>query len=124
MCAIITCYILIGFITANSKTSAASSNESKIRDRKLQRKVSITIITDFIYWVPCIVTCLLHFSGTIDAPEYYTLFSIVVLPINSSINPLIYGSRIGEMVGFCRRGISRFGPSVKSSFIGSLVLVS
>ena len=72
-----------------SRTSATSK-----RNRKLQQKVSIIIATDFICWVPFVILCWLHFTGTVNGAPYYPLFSVVILPINSVINPLLYSNVI------------------------------
>ena len=56
----------------------------------MNRKIAIIIFTDFCCWIPFIVTCALHTLSIIDASRWYALFSIVVLPINSVINPMLY----------------------------------
>ena len=68
------------------------------RNRKLQRKVSIIILTDFLCWVPFITVCGFHSLGIMDASPWYALFSIVILPINSVINPLLYDNTITDSV--------------------------
>ena len=60
------------------------------RNQKLQRKVATIIITDFLCWVPFVFVCFLHFFEVLDATPQYGLFSIVLLPINSVINPFLY----------------------------------
>ena len=74
-------------MSSASKTSITMSSK---RDRKLQTKVSIIIATDFICWIPFIVVCGLHCLEVIDAAPWYPVFSIIILPFNSVINPLLY----------------------------------
>ena len=74
------------------------------RARTLQRKIAVIISTDFLCWVPFIIICILHFSETVDATRYYGLFSIVVLPINSLFNPLIYDNTFTRIWEKLRRG--------------------
>jgi hypothetical protein len=38
------------------------------------------------------VISLFHVAGVLDATSWYSLFSIIFLPINSVINPIIYDS--------------------------------
>ena len=86
-------YIVIGFLSMKSSKSVANARDDKqtrARNRRMNRKIAIIIGTDFLCWVPFIVTCALHFLEVIDATEWYSLFSMVILPINSVINPLLY----------------------------------
>ena len=65
------------------------------------------IITDFMCWVPFIVVCGLHYLSVFDATPWYSLFSLVVLPINSLINPLLYNEEIAKLLGnVCTRLIT------------------
>ena len=110
---LITCsYIIINFITRAS--SAASSDDSTANDRtrKMQRKITVIILTDFLCWVPFIVIGMLHFGGTIDATNYYGLCSIVVLPLNSVVNPMLYD---GSIVDILTTGVSRVITIVRAS---------
>ena len=56
----------------------------------LQRKIGLIIFSDFLCWTPFILICILHYTQKINATPYYSFFSIVVLPINSLINPILY----------------------------------
>ena len=49
------------------------------RRRKLNFKVSIIILTDFLCWIPFITVSLLHYLDLIDATLWYPLFSILSL---------------------------------------------
>ena len=99
--AITMAYIIIHFISTKS-SSQFSVNEAnkqlKSRNKRLQRKITLIIGTDFCCWIPFIVMCFLHSLEVTDASPYYSLFSIVVLPINSVINPLLYDDTIGVLV--------------------------
>ena len=90
-------YILIGFISFKSSKSLTKSKGNKQiaqRNRKMNMRISIIITTDFLCWVPFIVICVLHSLEVLDATPWYSLFSIVILPINSVINPLIYDDTV------------------------------
>ena len=86
----------------NSSTPAASpkTNRSahRARNRKLRVKTGAIIGTDFVCWIPLILVCLLHHGRYVDARPFYPFFSVVILPINSLINPLLYDSRILESI--------------------------
>ena len=81
--------------SANSLNGLANNknkmeNPTKKANAKLQRVTQWIIFTDFACWVPFIITCCLHYVDIIDATPWYSIFSILVLPINSVINLLIY----------------------------------
>ena len=101
------CFIIISisYITINAKTIISSktlagpqNRELANRNRKLQLKVSVIILTDFLCWVPFTIVCFLHYVEFIDATLWYPLFSSIILPINSVINPLLYDAILGEFL--------------------------
>ena len=99
--AITASYIFINFVSITSTNQFRESAQMKhIRQRntRLQRKISFIIATDFLCWVPFLIMCFLHSLLVIDASNYYSFFSIVVLPINSVINPLLYDDSISNII--------------------------
>ena len=98
------CFLFIStsyfFITIMSVSSSKSIVNKQInnRNRRLQRKISIIIATDFCCWIPFVVICCLHSLSVMDATPWYSLFSIVILPINSVINPLLYDSTLSQYI--------------------------
>ena len=105
-------YIFINFVARDSGT-ACSNNSQQQRQIVMQRKITVIILTDFLCWVPFILVSLLHFSGLMDATKYYGFFSIVALPINSVLNPLLYD---GSLVDIIRSGQAHFKRIVVSLF--------
>ncbi|KAL5269488.1 hypothetical protein ACHWQZ_G003092 [Mnemiopsis leidyi] len=86
-------YITVHFIVARSaKRSITEKGKGKSSNKNaaLNRKIAMMITTDFICWIPFIIICTLHYTECMDATPYYSLFSIVFMPINSVINPLLY----------------------------------
>ena len=86
------CYLIVFIITSTSSSSLCervTGDHVRNRNQRLQRKVSIIILTDFLCWVPFIIICLLHTTEVVDASPWYALMSILILPINSVINPLL-----------------------------------
>ena len=94
------CYIVITYKTKKSiRRSGQHHNPERLRnDRAIQNKIMIIISTDFICWVPFIVICALHNLLYIDASSWYASFSMVVLPLNSVINPLVYDKALTDFV--------------------------
>jgi hypothetical protein len=98
------CFVLIaaayGAIAAASRKSVRTLQktgncpDTKIIDNnsRLQRVTQAIIFTDFICWVPFIVVSFLHLSGAINATSWYSFITILVLPINCVVNPVLYDS--------------------------------
>ena len=108
-------YVVIGFIShksSKSLTQSGGNQQVSQRNRKMNRKISIIILTDFLCWIPFIVICALHSAEVLDATPWYSLFSIIILPINSVINPLIYDDTISNLIS---RPVEKISTSVSSS---------
>ena len=99
------CFILMSFsyialLLNRRKTSINTSGGN--RPVKLQIKVSIILLTDFLCWVPFIIISAAHNLRHLDATNWYVPFAMIMLPLNSVINPLIYDDYIGKLFGkFC-----------------------
>ena len=102
-------YVAVFLITSTSSSSSSQSvaGIAQKRNRRLQRKLSFIILTDFLCWVPFIVICFLHTTGSIDASPWYALLSILILPINSVINPVLYNNNIIKEVKKLIRRLNR-----------------
>ena len=101
--AITNCYGMIIFrakASAKSVQSMMACQEKSIDKHtlRLQKKVTRIILTDLLCWVPFLLICLLHSLEVLDATFLYPFFSIIVLPINSMINPLIYDDFIRKHI--------------------------
>ena len=84
-------YILVHLIVnKSSKRAAADKDKGSNKNATLNRKITLMITTDFLCWIPFIIVCLLHYTGVMNATPWYALFSIVFIPLNSVINPLLY----------------------------------
>ena len=61
----------------------------------VQRKIFRIIFTNFLTWIPVCILSFLRLSDTeatmIDG-EVYQVAAIVLLPINSAINPVLYSN--------------------------------
>ena len=84
------CYMLINYRTKTTSTVLTTGREVRKRNNKLQRKISLIIATDFLCWLPVAIISCLHSGAVNDATPYYSLISIVFLPINCVINPVLY----------------------------------
>ena len=109
-----TCFLVISasYLMVNAITMRSAAKVGKSNIGQLQRKISFIIGTDFLCWFPFIIVCLLHFYRVLDATQFYPEFSILILPINSLVNPLLYDSnnffvkmpkKVGTVALQCKR---------------------
>ena len=57
----------------------------------MQRRIARLIITDFLCWVPITTMAFMHFSEIVNLDGIvYVISAIVLLPINSVLNPILY----------------------------------
>ena len=106
-------YLTIFYKTRASTSGMTANKQLRRRNNKLQVKVGLIILTDFVSWIPFVVVCFLHFGGLIEATPWYPLFSIILLPINSAINPILYNDLVLKVFTSIVRNGSQF---VRSSF--------
>ena len=102
-------YLLIGILSRRSSKSLASSKNNRQiaqRNNRMNQRIAIIITTDFLCWVPFILICILHSLEVIDATPWYSIFSMVILPINSVINPLLYDDVVTRTIGAPIRSMS------------------
>ena len=68
-------YVAVFLITSTSSSPSSQgvAGIARKRNKRLQRKLSFIILTDFLCWVPFIIISFLHTMGTIDASPWYAL---------------------------------------------------
>ena len=102
-------YLFIGILSRRSSKSLASSKNNRQiaqRNNRMNQRIAIIITTDFLCWVPFILICILHSIEVIYATPWYSIFSMVILPINSVINPLLYDDVVTSTIGAPVRALS------------------
>ena len=106
------CYTLIMIFVRKSSTESGSAQirQKENEMRAMQNKIGLMIVTDFLSWVPFILASALHNLKIVDATDWYIIFAVLLLPINSFINPLIYDNHLNgaiisifKKIIFCRR---------------------
>jgi hypothetical protein len=120
------CNIIIGTLPVRSSNSISTRNDDQARKRmnRTNRMISIIVTTYFLCWLPFIVICMLHYIEILDATPWYSTFSMVILPINSIINPLLYNDVVRKYVWNLllrsNTAISRLDTSLTSFINASL----
>ncbi|XP_067041831.1 uncharacterized protein [Acropora muricata] len=87
---ILVAYIVM-FITVRNTSNKVRSTNLK-RESQMARRMFFIVLTDFLCWMPVILIGLLSVLGKFDDPEKqaYIWIAVFVLPVNSSINPILY----------------------------------
>ncbi|KAL5268772.1 hypothetical protein ACHWQZ_G002579 [Mnemiopsis leidyi] len=103
-----TSYIRITIQTWKSSSSSGQNSnlENVRRKEKIEQKISLIIATDFICWIPFLVVCALHNFQFIDATNWYVYVAMVLLPVNSVLNPLLYDDTISGFLAPTSRKVS------------------
>ena len=64
----------------------------------MQWKIFRLIATDFACWVPISILSFLSISGVTLSEEAHVVSAVVLLPINSALNPLLYSDVFSHVV--------------------------
>ena len=71
----------------------------------MHKKIYRLMATDFCCWIPITIMVFINFSGTPVSDIAYVISAIVLLPINSALNPILYSDIIDKlMLMLCNRG--------------------
>eukprot|EP00057_Strongylocentrotus_purpuratus_P029628 XP_011684102.1 PREDICTED: relaxin receptor 2-like [Strongylocentrotus purpuratus] len=87
---ILVCYILI-FIKASRSSAKVRNSQSNKQETKLAFRMALLVATDLACWMPVIIMGILSQTGAVKLdPSLYAWTVILIVPINSSINPFLY----------------------------------
>jgi len=94
-------YIAAAYVTiyrrSTRNTLARTSQQTSAQAQAMYRKITVLIATDMICWFPVCIMTFLSMSGVVLDPLAYAVSAIVLLPINSSLNPIIYATPISAV---------------------------
>lgn len=81
-------------------------------DLRIAKRMSILVITDFLCWMPIIITAISSiFNYRIIGPEGLKVITIFILPLNSVANPFLYAITTKKF----KRDLTILNNRVKSS---------
>ena len=85
-------YIVI-YVTSNHTSNNLRRANSSRRERRMQRRIALIILTDFCCWIPICAMSYLKFSGVVAVnATVYEVIATFLLPINSALNPFLFSS--------------------------------
>lgn len=76
--------------TRMSQSSVTNPSNRRAQDLAVAKHLSLIAITDFLCWFPVGVIGLLALDGHDIGMEAYAWLAVLVLPVNSALNPLLY----------------------------------
>ncbi|XP_022807967.1 G-protein coupled receptor GRL101-like [Stylophora pistillata] len=87
---ILVAYISIFWTVKRAARAARSTNFKK--ESEMAKRLAFIVMTDFCCWMPIITISVLSLTGNFEDPNKiaYVWIAVFVLPINSSINPILY----------------------------------
>ena len=102
-------FIAVGYIWIVKHCSKSSANVGRARTNqvdaqaaKMQRRIARIIATDFCCWIPiCIMACVR--LGFKYSDIVYQISAVLLLPINSALNPFLFTSLPDHLISWFRR---------------------
>ena len=102
-------FIALGYIwmvKQSSKSSAnvgrAQNNRAKDQAARMQRRIARIIATDFCCWIPICVMAYVRL-GVEFSDIVYRISAVLLLPINSALNPFLFTSLLDQLISSCRQ---------------------
>ncbi|XP_041471968.1 relaxin receptor 2-like isoform X3 [Lytechinus variegatus] len=87
---ILICYIMI-FVKSTRASKNVRNSKSMNQETKLAVRMAMIVATDLVCWMPVIIMGILSQTGAVTLdPSLYAWTVILIVPINSSINPFLY----------------------------------
>lgn len=90
--AYITIYRSSSLIVANPRHSKSTDDGQQDERKTLRRRITVVIATNTMCLLPICLMAFVSFSGKILPSEAYSLSSVLLLPVNSLVNPIVYST--------------------------------
>ena len=89
-------YICI-FIKSEKNELEIKTSQREKEQLRMQRRISRIIITDFLCWIPICIMAFVKLSGFHVDDVAYIVSAVLLLPINSAFNPLLYSPLLDKL---------------------------
>ena len=92
----------------------------------MERRIARLIFTDFCCWIPITTMAFLHFSGIVNLVDTMAVVisAIILLPINSVLNPTLYSSYIDTVFNKVRNAICKCKATEQPQEVTEIGLLS
>nr|XP_006813017.1 PREDICTED: uncharacterized protein LOC102803992 [Saccoglossus kowalevskii] len=81
-------YLVMFVVVKKSSSRVACGNRRG--DAAIARRMTAIVMTDFFCWVPIIIMSIVGMCGGYIPRDLYAVTAVFILPLNSSINPILY----------------------------------
>ncbi|CAG5131023.1 unnamed protein product [Candidula unifasciata] len=71
-------------------TTAVQNSKRRVQDITVAKQLSLIVLSDFLCWFPIGLMGMLAITGHELSKNVYSWAAILVLPVNSALNPLLY----------------------------------
>ena len=90
-------------IYKHSTSSSAHLGTSRPNNQSstMQKRIARIIVTDFCCWIPICVMAFVRL-GVEFSDIVYQISAVLLLPINSAMNPILFSSFLDNLINFCR----------------------
>ena len=108
---ILSAYVAMFWTVKSAARAVRSTSMSK--ESAMAKRLLFIVMTDFFCWMPIIVISILSLVGKFHDPQKqaYVWIAVFVLPLNSSINPILYTfstTRVKKQMARKRKSIESF----------------
>nr|XP_026692380.1 G-protein coupled receptor GRL101-like isoform X2 [Ciona intestinalis]XP_026692381.1 G-protein coupled receptor GRL101-like isoform X2 [Ciona intestinalis] len=84
-------YICVAYLVISKATSSPTIRRHRSNQlQKMQMRVTRLVLTDFACWIPICIMSFLQLGGVEIPNQAYAFSAVILLPINSALNPLLY----------------------------------
>ena len=92
--------------TRHVKKSAISTQSTK----NLQKRIALLVSSDCACWLPICCIAFLQFAGVEMSPSTYAFTAVILLPINSALNPIFYSNALQTLYQKFINFLQKFEP--------------
>ena len=90
------------------KNQGSNSNKQATR---MQKRIARIIATDFCCWIPICLMAYVRLGFEFEDIIAYQITAVLLLPINSALNPFLFSSLPDKLFSLCSRGRQLFQKS-------------
>ena len=103
-------FIAVSYFIIYKHSTSSSANLGTKRPNNqavtMQKRIARIIATDFCCWIPICVMAFVRL-GVEFSDIVYQISAVLLLPINSAMNPILFSSLLDKLIGLCRHTYQR-----------------
>ena len=105
-------FVAVGYVFIIIETRKSSSNlrkntaSGKNQESSSEKRIARIIATDLFCWIPICILAYVRISGINYPVEVYQISAVLILPINSALNPFLYSplfDMLIEKISCCKK---------------------